>query len=125
MKTHELKCWPEYFKPMMRGEKRFEIRQNDRDFRVGDMLRLREFDPTQGLYTGLEMRQRVTYLTDFAQQPGYVVLSVLRDAIQATYDEFCAKFPSKSVMRRQAAMRDPEAALAPLRAGQPRYTESA
>jgi hypothetical protein len=42
---HNLKCWPEYFPAVLSGEKPFELRFNDRDFRVGDGLRLQEFEP--------------------------------------------------------------------------------
>lgn len=45
MKTHRLKCWPEFFEAILTGKKRFEARKNDRDFRVGDRLLLMEWDP--------------------------------------------------------------------------------
>jgi len=43
--THELKTWPEFFNQTRSDRKRFELRQADRDFRVGDHLLLREWDP--------------------------------------------------------------------------------
>ncbi|WP_331384989.1 DUF3850 domain-containing protein [Bacillus badius] len=42
---HELKIYPQYFKAVVSGKKSFEIRKNDRDFKVGDTLLLHEFDP--------------------------------------------------------------------------------
>jgi hypothetical protein len=45
MKTHYLKTWPEYFQAIKSGEKKAELRLNDRDFKVGDELVLQEYDP--------------------------------------------------------------------------------
>lgn len=61
--THELKCWPRFFAAIADGSKRFELRRNDRDFRTGDGLRLREFDPETSRYTGREQFVCVTYTT--------------------------------------------------------------
>ncbi|WP_444812245.1 DUF3850 domain-containing protein, partial [Streptococcus canis] len=38
----------EYFEAIMDGTKTFECRYNDRDFKVGDELLLREYDPKKG-----------------------------------------------------------------------------
>ncbi len=40
--THALKTEPEPFQAMADGLKRFEFRRNDRGFKVGDWLHLRE-----------------------------------------------------------------------------------
>jgi hypothetical protein len=75
--THDLKCWPVYFQAVLDLMKRFEIRERrDRHFGVGDVLLLREWDPTSERHTGRECRRLVTYLTDFEQKPGYVVMSL-------------------------------------------------
>lgn len=60
---HDLKCWPEPFHAVWHGIKTHEIRNNDRDFQVGDTLKLREWFPTKELYTGREITVAVTYLT--------------------------------------------------------------
>lgn len=52
MNTHKLKTWPEYFAQLRRGEKTFELRENDRDFKVGDILELQEWKPETQDYTG-------------------------------------------------------------------------
>lgn len=57
--THHLKCWPEYFALVMSGEKRFEIRRNDRGFEAGDILNLEEYTSGRG-YTGRSTTVRVT-----------------------------------------------------------------
>jgi len=40
---HKLKILPEYFKAVVEGNKTFEIRKNDRDYKVGDTLILKEW----------------------------------------------------------------------------------
>jgi hypothetical protein len=75
MPEHELKTWPEFYEEVERGRKTFEIRLNDREFGIGDVLWLREFTPGVGL-SGRDCRRVVTYLTDWKQAPGYVVLAL-------------------------------------------------
>lgn len=60
MATHELKILPEYFQAVWGGKKRFELRKNDRDFQVGDMLILREWNGYE--YTGSGLAVTVTYI---------------------------------------------------------------
>jgi hypothetical protein len=62
MKIHELKTWPEYFNLMVSGEKTFELREDDRDFKVGDRLDLMEFDPSNGEYTGRHIHRFITHI---------------------------------------------------------------
>lgn len=64
MTEHELKSWPIYFRDVAAGIKTFEIRINDRGFVVGDVLRLREWDPDTKFYTGREVRRRVAAIYD-------------------------------------------------------------
>ena len=40
---HHLKTKPEYFRAVIAGKKPFEIRKNDRDFKIGDKVILEEF----------------------------------------------------------------------------------
>lgn len=37
---HELKTLPEYFEAVRKGDKTFELREDDRDFQVGDWQRI-------------------------------------------------------------------------------------
>ncbi|MDM3979211.1 DUF3850 domain-containing protein [Enterococcus faecalis] len=71
---HELKILPEYFEAVVSGNKRFEIRKNDRNYKKGDILRLNEYQ--DGQYTGDVHVAEITYITDYAQQEGYVVLGI-------------------------------------------------
>jgi hypothetical protein len=75
---HELKTLPSFYEPILHGLKRFEIRKNDRNFEVGDFLLLKEWDGDE--YTGRELTFRVSYLTDFQQKSGYVVMGIVPDS---------------------------------------------
>lgn len=76
MKKHELKIWPEFFDPIMLGKKNFEVRKNDRGFKEGDHLILKEWLPSEQKYTGRELTTVVTYMTDWEQKPGFVVMGI-------------------------------------------------
>lgn len=77
--VHALKTWPAYFKDVALGGKNFEVRRDDRPFKVGDVLRLREYDPRSDTYTGREVRRCVTYLLpggEFGIEDGYCVMGL-------------------------------------------------
>ena len=80
MKTHELKTISHFFEQIVKKNKLFEIRKNDRNFCVGDVLLLREIEENHSgvneLYTGRIKAVQVTYITDFAQKPEYVVMGI-------------------------------------------------
>lgn len=70
---HHLKILPKYFEALKDGRKTFEIRHNDRGFKEGDTLSLNEW---QDGYTGRSIEVDVTYVTDFEQKSGNVVLGI-------------------------------------------------
>lgn len=74
---HELKTWPDYFNHLVDGTKTFEYRRNDRGFKVGDVLYLREWEPLFERYTGRELRRPVTYLLNVSTE--FVVMALGRD----------------------------------------------
>lgn len=74
MTIHNLKIEPQYYDALLLGIKSFEIRKNDRDFKVGDILKLSEYK--DGYYTGGSYRAKIIYITDYAQQEGYVVMGI-------------------------------------------------
>jgi hypothetical protein len=51
------------FHAIWHGIKAYEIRKSDRDFQVGDALRLREYNPDDDSYTGREITAGITYIT--------------------------------------------------------------
>lgn len=74
---HELKIYPKYFEDVISGQKAFEVRKNDRNFNVGDMLILKEWDNIK--YSGRNVKAKVIYLMDdkfIGIQQGYVVLGI-------------------------------------------------
>lgn len=73
MRVHELKTWKMSFEAVLSDEKRFEFRKGDRNFRVGDMLWLREYCPFSGEYSGRSVHRMVTHLS-FAG--GFVIMSL-------------------------------------------------
>jgi len=93
MKTiHELKIWPEYFEQVRNGRMKFQLRRNNRDFKVGDELLLKEWIPGPSVdkqrgYTGRENLVRVDYIMEAEDiafgspfgspvQAGFVIMSV-------------------------------------------------
>lgn len=59
-RTHALKTDPDMFALVASGAKRFEVRTFDRDFQVGDFLKLMEFDRATAKYSGAFLRVKVT-----------------------------------------------------------------
>ena len=78
MKIHELKILPENYDAVRCGDKRFEIRKNDRDYHSGDILRLKEWDGKE--YTGEELDALVRYVLygtdEYGLAEGYCILSI-------------------------------------------------
>lgn len=76
VKIHVLKIMPIYFQDVIEGRKKFEVRRNDRDFKVGDIVILKEFE--YGKYTGRTHTTRITYILDDAEycKDGYVIFGI-------------------------------------------------
>lgn len=75
MKVHDLKIDCCFFSDVTSGRKTFEIRSDDRGFEEGDFLNLKEW--TGSKYTGLSHQVKVVYITNYAQQRGYVVMGII------------------------------------------------
>jgi hypothetical protein len=75
---HEVKSWNQFFSEIVAGRKRHELRRNDRGYRVGDTLLLREFDPASETYTGRTGHAEITSMTS-ADNPCAVSNEALRD----------------------------------------------
>lgn len=78
--VHELKINVNYFKHVLIGNKTFEVRKNDREYKVGDSIVLNEWNNEEQYFTGRKVSGKITYITDFMQLPGYVVFSFEMDS---------------------------------------------
>jgi len=78
LKYHQLKTWPPQWEQIFKGEKTFEIRENDRDFKPGDRLVLQEYAPDNG-YTGRAVVRKVAVVVEgeWDLPPGVCVMSLL------------------------------------------------
>ncbi|MEL6627448.1 MAG: DUF3850 domain-containing protein [Bacteroidota bacterium] len=80
---HPLKTHPEYYWATFRGQKPFEVRKNDRYFKIGDAVRLDEYDPEKEAYTGHMQLHKIAYILDggqFGISKEYVVLGLYNPA---------------------------------------------
>lgn len=75
--VHDLKTYPQDFEAVWSEEKMFEVRRNDRNFKVGDMISLKEYDPESG-YTGREVDVAITYILDDPEfvKEGFVIMGL-------------------------------------------------
>jgi ASC-1-like (ASCH) protein len=74
---HRLKTLTNYYQDVEKGKKNFEVRFNDRNFKVGDILYLEEFVPPS-TYTGRQIIKEVVYILDdqdFCKE-GYVIIGL-------------------------------------------------
>jgi len=83
MTTHNLKCWIGPFQALLDEVKTFEWRLNDRDYEVGDILNLMEWNPEanngEGNFTNRELKRLVTYMLrggQFGVPKKYVCMAV-------------------------------------------------
>lgn len=73
MKLHNLKIKAGYASAKLRGDKPFEIRLNDRDFKVGDIVNYTCIDSSIFNEKISKKLYYITYITNFEQKEGYVV----------------------------------------------------
>jgi ASC-1-like (ASCH) protein len=79
MAIHNLKIIPQYFKEVKNGNKKFELRKNDRNFKVGDTLCLEEWCNHFEGYTGQEINVEVTFIFAggfYGLHEDYVIMSI-------------------------------------------------
>ena len=73
---HYLKTETEYYQAVEQGLKKFELRKNDRNFQIHDMLHLEE--TVNGTYTGRKLQpMEIKYILQggkYGLEEGYCVL---------------------------------------------------
>lgn len=80
---HKLKCPTPYYTAIVRGEKRFDVRRDDRGFQKGDHVLLEQYEAGVGYICDPEdnvpfsVERKIQYILTGGQygiEPGYVVL---------------------------------------------------
>lgn len=74
MKTVNEKILPEYFSEVLKGTKTFELRKDEDEIQVGDIIVLNEWN---GDFTGRKISKKVTYVPRhkplYGLQEGYCI----------------------------------------------------
>lgn len=84
--AHDLKTLSEYLDAVGSRQKTFEVRRDDRDFRVGDLLTLREWDDGLCEFGPRWIACKITYVLRgdaalrFGVRPGFCVLGIMLPA---------------------------------------------
>lgn len=75
---HELKTIQPYFDEVVHRKKPFELRKDDRDYLIGDTLKLKEW--TGKKFTGQYVEYKITYILrdcpEFGLKKGFVILGM-------------------------------------------------
>ena len=98
MTLHELKILHEYLIDVSIGKKTFELRKNDRDYQVGDLIRfidVQEDDSTSKSQIEPNIDEntlyRITYVLKDVEKYGldkdYCILAIKKLNIKEVYDE--------------------------------------
>lgn len=87
-KLHKLKTIQPFYDEVIEGIKKFEVRLNDRDFKVGDQLRLLEFDVENQRVSGWGTPLlKIVYILDNPKycKDGFVIIGFEPQGIMRSY----------------------------------------
>ncbi len=79
---HKIKLLKEYVPLVVSGKKSFDIRRNDKDYKVGDTVEFLPVENSHGETVRIHMSEiegkiyQIDYLTTFGLQEGYVAFSI-------------------------------------------------
>ncbi len=82
---HELKLSTEFFDDVSNFKKSFEIRKNDRNYKIGDILGFNEYDLDNSVYTGRSCFCYVEYVFNHSDYviDDYVILGIRPCSVNA------------------------------------------
>lgn len=77
MKIIDVKCVQPYFDEIMKGNKKFEIRWNDRNYQLNDVVILKEYNKVSKIFSGRYIKVKIMYILDnFAgMKKGFIIFS--------------------------------------------------
>lgn len=73
--THHIKLMSEYARAKLKGIKSFEIRLDDRNYKVGDLVKYIIPDDKVLNEIFKDMTYRIIYITNYEQKEGYIVFT--------------------------------------------------
>lgn len=78
---HQVKCEHQFFEDVVRGNKPFEVRKNDRNYQVGDYLAMNELTEDKTGYTRRSALFVIDYVLRYEDMPlalgyDYAVLGI-------------------------------------------------
>ncbi len=102
-RTHELKVQTQFWQSLWDFKTTAQLRQDDRQYRVGDILDLREYNPAFG-FTGMNCKRRVTHILRHEDVPygvrrGWCILSTARIDERTDEQAFRAGFEAGDEFR--------------------------
>ncbi|TWU79319.1 DUF3850 domain-containing protein [Lactobacillus johnsonii] len=82
-KMHTLKSrfLPGYLRAQATGARTFEIRKNDRNFKIGDELWLREYNSETKAYTDNGLIVDILHISPYMQKENHVILETKLKAV--------------------------------------------
>lgn len=95
-RVHELKVQTQFWADLWDFKTTAQLRQDDRQYRVGDVLDLREYNPQFG-FTGMNCKRRVTHILRHEDVPygvrrGWCILSTAKMDERSNEQSFRAGF---------------------------------
>lgn len=84
-KTVTKKILPNDFRDVLDGYKTFELRKDENDIQPGDTLILKEWNPAEKSFTGLQVEKQVSYVLrkcpEYGLMYGYCIIGFVNDSV--------------------------------------------